>query len=260
MTMKKKWFFKIVFIGFLASFAVSSNTFASVQSNLMEEGNTYYQKNDYQKAIDAYEKILNMGYESSTLFYNMGNAFYREGQIGYAILNYEKALKLSPGDNDIQHNLALANTKTVDKINTMPSFFLFEWWESLLALFSLTGWTYLTYSFYALLLICVAFYFLVQKPKLQRYIFFAGLGSLGLMIISTVLLIIVLNRDVNIKSAVVVEQVANVKLSPDSKSNDAFVIHEGLKVSVEDSVDDWLEIRLQDGKVGWLPKSDLRMI
>ena len=72
----------------------------------MQQGNQYYQKQQYESAIQSYSKVLNEGYESAELYYNLGNAYYREGKLGYAILNYERALKLSPGDDDIQHNLS----------------------------------------------------------------------------------------------------------------------------------------------------------
>lgn len=235
-------------------------SFASEVDHLMQQGNNYYQKKEYQKAIDSYNNILSEGYTGTAVYYNLGNAYYREGKLGYAILNYQRALKLSPGDNDVQHNLALANSKTIDQINTLPSFFLFEWWESLLALFTITGWTYTAYIFYILLLISIGLYFFVKGPKYQRYSFFAGLISLSLLIITSALLIVKLNKELNIKNGVIVEQAVTVKQSPDPKSSDAFVIHEGLKVKIEDSVDNWYEIQLQDGKVGWMPKNDLRVI
>ncbi len=238
----------------------SSFTFASQVEDLMKQGNEFYQNKQYDKAADTYQKIINMGYEGTSLYYNLGNAYYREGKLGYAILNYEKALKLSPGDDDIIHNLTIANTKTVDKIDTLPKFFLFQWWESLLTLFSLTGWTYTAYLFYILLLASIGLYFFAKKPGIQRYSFFSGLISALLLIITAALLLINLNRELNIKNAVVVSPIAAVKLSPDPSSNDAFVIHEGLKVRELDQVDSWIKIRLQDGKEGWINQSDIAAI
>ncbi|HKB87832.1 MAG TPA: tetratricopeptide repeat protein [Ignavibacteriaceae bacterium] len=226
----------------------------------MEQGNQYYQKQQYDKAIQDYSKVLNEGYESSELYYNLGNAYFRKGNLGFAILNYEKALKLSPGDEDIQHNLALANSRTIDRINTLPDFFLFQWWESFLALFTFSGWVYLSYIFYILLTVLIISYFFTHHPDLQRISFFSGIGVLFLLLISISISIIKYNREFNIKNGVVVQQSATAKLSPDADSKDAFVIHEGLKVKVEDKVDNYYRITLNDGKQGWLPQSDLKMI
>ncbi len=245
------------FILFLFLFSVQM--FAQPGS-FMVQGNQAYQKQQYDKAIQEYEKVLNEGYESAELYYNLGNAYFRKGNLGYAILNYEKALKLSPGDEDIQHNLALANSRTIDRINTLPDFFLFQWWESFLALLTFSGWVYLSYLFYILLTGLIVFYFFTRRPDLQRLSFFSGIAILFLLIISISISIIKYNREFNIKNGVVVQQSATAKLSPDADSKDAFVIHEGLKVKVEDKVDNYYRITLNDGKQGWLPQSDLRMI
>src|SRR4030067_739575 len=159
---------------------------------------------------------------------------------------------LSPGDEDIKHNLAIANLKTIDKLESLPKFFLFEWWEGLLALFTASGWTIISYIFYLLLILSIAFYFYVRNTFQQKVVLISGLAGFILLILSSTLLVIKLNKELNIKNGVVVENTVNVKLSPDSGSNDAFIIHEGLKVKLEDKVDKWIKIRLEDGKVGWI--------
>ncbi|NCS89373.1 MAG: SH3 domain-containing protein [Ignavibacteria bacterium] len=72
--------------------------------------------------------------------------------------------------------------------------------------------------------------------------------------------VIKFNREVYLIKGIVVENTVTVKLSPDHKSGDAFIIHEGLKVKLEDTIDDWVKIRLPDGKVGWLQRNDLEII
>ena len=64
----------------------------------------------------------------------------------------------------------------------------------------------------------------------------------------------------NIKNGVIIEPSVIAKVSPDKDSNDAFVIHEGLKVRLEDNIGDWYKIRLQDGKIGWANKQDIKVI
>lgn len=255
----KSLIYKISVVLALTVFMTGS-LFASQVDNLMKQGNDFYQQKKYENAIAAYQILADEGYEGVALFYNLGNSYYRDGKIGYAILYYEKALRISPNDDDVQHNLAIARAKTVDKIDTLPQFFIFQWWESLLALFSVTGWTYLSYFLYLLVLISAGTYFFARNNKWQRYSFLGGLAISIILIFSVILLIVNLNRELNIKQGIIIKPVISVKLSPDPNSNDAFVIHEGLKVQLEDKVDDWVKIRLHDGKIGWLPEDDVAAI
>jgi tetratricopeptide (TPR) repeat protein len=245
---------------FVFSFLIINVMSASQIDDLMKQGNAAYQNGNYQNAISDYEKLVNDGYEGVSLYYNLGNAYYKDGKLGYSILYYEKALKLAPNDDDIQHNLAIANSKTIDKINTLPRFFIFQWWESLLSFFSVKGWTYFTYVLFILILAAAGVYFFIKNPLIQRYSFFGGLAILVLFILSAVMLAINVNRQLNVKNGIIIAQAVSAKLSPDTKSNDAFVIHEGLKVKMEDKVDDWVKVRLNDGKIGWLPQNDIAQI
>lgn len=61
-----------------------------------------------------------------------------------------------------------------------------------------------------------------------------------------------MNKEFNTKDGVIIETSVIVKSSPDYSSKDSFQIHEGLKVRIEDNVDDWVKIRLDDGKIGWI--------
>jgi len=244
----------------LAVVILSSSMWAESAEAMLKRGNEFYIEKDYNKAIEAYENLTEQGYESPELFYNLGNSYFRIGKLGYAVLYYEKAHKLAPSDEDINHNLAFVNLQTVDKIETLPPFFLFEWWENLLALFSVTGWTIFTYIIYVLLLGIVVLYTFASGSFIQRLTVYGGLFTVLLLALSITILAVNVNRENNVKKAVVVEQTATAKLSPDNKSNDAFIIHEGLKVTVEDHLSNWIKVRLEDGKIGWLTNDNIRII
>lgn len=239
---------------------LTSAVLAQSAGAMLRRGNEFYQAKNYNKAIEAYENLAEQGYEGTELFYNLGNAYYRVGKLGFAILYYEKALKLSPSDEDAQHNLALANLQTADKIETLPRFFLFQWWESLLAFFSVSGWTIFAYIIYILLLTALIVYTFTRNPLVQRYSVYGSFVIIAILAVAITILTVNVNRENKVKRGIVVEQTVTAKLSPDDKSSDAFVIHEGLKVNIEDRVSNWLKVRLEDGKIGWLTRENIRVI
>ena len=248
----------IYLVLFLSMFTIRS--FASNIDEQMKQAGEYYRKGEIENAIKIYEQLLSEGYEGTSLYYNLANSYYRIGKLGEAILNYERALKLSPQDDDAKHNLAFANLSTVDRIQPLPAFFLFEWWESILASLTVNGWTYLAYSFFILLIISIVVYFFAKTVFQQKLILFSGLGILTIFLVIVALLIVKINREENVISGIVIEQSVTVKTSPDEKSTDAFVIHEGLKVNLEDKLDNWIKIRLADGKVGWIENNSVEKI
>ena len=132
---------KISLVNFLlAVFVLSFSTlFAQnpVVDSLVAKGNKAFLNKDYDTAISDYQKVLDQGYESSVLYYNLGNAYYKKGIMGRAILNYEKGLKLDPTNEDLIYNLKIANAHIVDKIDKVPEFFLLRWWKAFISIFSL---------------------------------------------------------------------------------------------------------------------------
>ena len=252
----KKYLLQIILV-----LIMTSSSFAIVDVNsVMQKGNEFYKNNQYQLAIDEYNKLREQGYEGTSLYYNLGNAHYRLGKVGFAILYYEKALKFSPGDEDAKHNLTLAKLNIKDKVDTLPQFFIFNIWEGLLASFSVSGWTIVVYIVFILLLICINAYFFSRSSTQQRFSFFSGVGFSVLLILTIILLTVKMNKEYNIKDGIIVENIVTVKSSPDNSSEDEFVVHEGLKVRLEDKVDNWIKIRLADGKVGWIMEKNIGQI
>lgn len=252
----KKYLLRIILTIFLI---FSSTSLADVKS-VMQKGNDYYKNNHYQLAIDEYNKLIEKGYIGTSLYYNLGNAYYRLGKVGYAILYYEKALKFSASDEDVKHNLVLAKLNIKDKVDELPPFFIFNIWEGLLASFNISGWTIIVYIIFILVLVSIVAYFFAYSSTQQRLSFFTGVAFSVLLFLSIIFLTVKMNKEYNIKDGIIVENVVTVKSSPDTSSKDEFVVHEGLKVKLEDKVDIWIKIRLTDGKVGWVLEKNLRKI
>lgn len=228
-------------------------TFADVNDLLMN-ANQFYKSQNYDNAITAYEEVLSQGYAGASVHYNLGNSYYRIGKIGLAILHYEKALKYAPNDDDIIHNLQLASMKTVDKVEAVPQFFLFGVWESVISIFTIDGWAIVAYVLFILLLLAFGLIFFLRSVSIKRNVFFFSLPFLILFIFSVFIFLGKLKIDKEIKYGIILENAVNVKAAPDENSSNIFVIHEGLKIKIEDKVDIWVKIRLIDGKVGWINK------
>jgi len=226
----------------------------------MKKANEYFISGDYLNSIALYEELVSKGYKGASLFYNLANAYYRTGKIGLAILYYEKAKIIEPFDEDINHNLNFVKLQTKDKIEKLPEFFLFEWWESTLSFFNVNQLTIVVYVIFILILTLILLYIISKNFKVRRLSFYSSIFTALLLLFSLVILTVKINREYNLKFGIILSQSVIVKTSPDPISKEAFIINEGLKVKIEDQVDNWYKIRLEDGKVGWVDKNTLGII
>jgi tetratricopeptide (TPR) repeat protein len=232
------------------------------QSNdtIWETANKLYIEGKFDQAIETYLKINNSGYESAELYYNMGNSYYKTNKIAKAVLYYEKALHLSPNDEDIRFNLELANRYVVDKIEKIPVFFITNWITSIRNLFSANKWAVLSIIFFFTTLIFVTIYLISRKYGLKKLSFWISLLFIVLFLSSLYFSYKQKQVIINDNTAIIMSPSVTIKSSPDTSGNDLFVLHEGTKVWVLDQISDWREIKLSDGTKGWLKVTDLEII
>ncbi len=250
----RRWlFFSVMFIFSVAGFAAGEKEFIA-------RGNKAYTDGFYANAIESYKKVIASGYESPELYYNLGNAFYKLNEFPNAILYYEKALRLDPGNEDIDFNLRVANSKIFDKIEPIPELFYKRWYRSLIGLMPVDGWAWMGVSVFIMALIAGIFYFVASGLFLRKAGF---LGGIGLLILSMVFIFFAwdgYNRMRHDREAIIMSPTITVKSSPDEKSVDLFVLHEGTKIQLIDNIGAWYEIRIDNGSVGWLPVSSFEKI
>lgn len=241
----------LIAIVFISLFLAQITT-AQTPDELMNKASVEYQNENYAGAIEYYKNVLKQGFESGVLYYNLGNAYFKNGQLGYAIFSFEKALKLEPNDEDINYNLRIANSRTMDKIEEVPSIFILNWWNGLVTIFSLNTLAIFVLLFYLVLLTSILFYLYTRSGFVQKLTFFSGSISLSVFILFIVLFVARYNREATTNYGILFQKVYSVKTSPDQKASDAFIIHEGIKFTIEDHVNNWTKIRLNDGKIGWI--------
>ena len=224
------------------------------------EADSAYVRGQYQQAIADYEALLKQG-GSAELYYNLGNAYYRTENVTKAVLNYERALQLSPGDRDIRFNLQIARSKTIDKIVPESEMFFITWYHALVNLMSVDAWARVALISLALVIVLLLVYLFASRIWLRKVGFFCGLVLLVLFVLSN---IFAWQQKQNLlfrKGAIIMEPSVTVKSTPAKNGTDLFILHEGTKVSITDSsMRGWLEIRIADGKEGWVERNKLEEI
>ncbi|MBE0637375.1 MAG: SH3 domain-containing protein [Bacteroidales bacterium] len=239
---------------------VSFNAKADDKLILMEQANKFYNEGDFIPAIETYETILNSGFESSALYFNLGNAYFKVNNLPMAILNFERAKKITPYDPDILFNLELANSRIVDKIEPLPEFFIFTWWKLLVNSRSLDQWATISVICFLFILLMILIFLLSRVIWLRKFGFWMGIV---LIVVFAGSFTLANQRYIQFRKqaeAIVFTPTVTVKSSPRDNSTDIFVIHEGIKVQITNQVGEWFEIRIPDGSKGWIRESDFRRI
>ena len=224
------------------------------------EADSSYVRGQYQQAITQYETLLKQG-ASADLYYNLGNAYYRTENIPEAVLNYERALLLSPGDRDIRFNLQIARSKTFDKIVPESEMFFVTWYRSLVSMMSVDGWARTALVALALTIILLLVYLFSERIWLRKAGFFGGVALLVLFVGANIFAWQQKKDLLNRKGAIIFAPAVTVKSTPAANGTDLFILHEGTKVVITDgSMKEWKEIRLADGKEGWIESKHIRVI
>ena len=224
------------------------------------EADSAYVNGNYQKAITQYESLLKQG-ASAEIYYNLGNAYYRTENITRAVLNYERALLLSPGDGDIRFNLQIARSKTIDKIVPESEMFFVTWYRSLVNMMSVDGWGRTALVSLALVIVLFLVYLFSARVWMQKVGFFGGGVLLVLFVVSNFFAWQQRQNLLYRQGAIVVAPSVNVKSTPAQNGTDLFILHEGTKVIITDgSMKNWREVRLADGKKGWIESKKIEVI
>ncbi|MDR3142596.1 MAG: tetratricopeptide repeat protein [Tannerellaceae bacterium] len=223
-------------------------------------GDSAYIKNDYATAIQVYEKLLQQG-ESAEIYYNLGNSYYKSGDIARAILNYERALLLKPGNEDIRINLEIVRNKTVDKIDAAPEIFFISWMKLLISSVSINTWASLGIAFFILLIVSLYLFIFSKQVKMKKIGFISSIVCLLFVVCANMFATYQKKTLMNRNTAIIISPSVTVRSTPNENGTSLFILHEGSKVIIKDnSMKNWKEITIEDGKVGWLPSSDIEII
>jgi Tetratricopeptide repeat/Bacterial SH3 domain len=227
---------------------------------LFRSGNQHYADGDFKTAIQQYEKIVTSSFVSEVVYYNLGNAYFKDGQLGKAILYYEKAHRLSSGDREIRDNLGFAKTRISDKVEKPPEGFLLTQSRRLLNLLPLDVETFLAVICFVAANGCFTLFVLGPSPSLSRLALYAAFGLLALFLLFGASNLFRIYQSETTREGVILTDKVDVLSGPSTDNPTLFSIHEGLKVRIENEVQDWLQISLENGWNGWVKRETLGMI
>ncbi len=255
MKRKKAGGMRILMLAVMTVF-VSASANAITKKNADDE----YKKGNYQQAIRDYEELLKKG-PSADLYFNLGNSYYRTDNITKAVLNYERALLLSPGDDDIRFNLQMARSKTIDKITPKSEMFFVTWYKTLVNFTSVDGWAKTAIMSIAVALVLVLCYLFGRNVLLRKVGFYGAVVLVVLFILSNIFAYeqkCILTHNTG---AIVISPSASLRKTPVANSEYGAIIHEGTKVEIiDDTMKDWKLIKLEDGREGWVQTTQMERI
>lgn len=233
---------------------------AEANETLFSEATENYNSGDFQGAIDKYVSILKSGSESSSLYYNLANAHYKLNQLPESIYYYEKSLMLNPNNEDAKNNLIFAQQMVIDNIVPLPKTWFKELSDSFTGLFSLNTWAIISILSVWGVVVSFLLYYFLQATILKRIFFVL---TLGMLVVGVGTYFIADFHKKNIedqKYAILFDKTVRIFSEPNSYSSEAFTLHEGTKVKIIEKLDDWVKIKLADGKEGWMKETSLRTL
>ncbi|GAA3644317.1 SH3 domain-containing protein [Flavivirga jejuensis] len=244
---------------YIVSFLLSLTAFSQNQA-LFEKANALYNEGKYAEAIDNYKVILDTKNHSADLYFNLANAHYKLNSIAPSIYFYEKALQLAPDDADIKNNLSFAQNMTIDAVDVIPEAGLSKLIKNITNTMSFDNWARMAIGLVFCFVVLFLIYYFAYSTLNKRLTFMGSIASLVLLCISLAFAFHKYNLDKKDNPAIVFAQESKVKSDPNPRSEESFRLHEGTKIQVLETYNDWKKIKLSDGKMGWVNSEDIKLL
>lgn len=236
-----------------AASAASAETVAEAESRALQD----YYAGKYERSAQAFQRILSIPIENEDVHYNLGCALFRLGKLGPAIYHFERALALSPSDEDARFNLetsrAMAGARVKDEIKGAGDEPL---WARLATALQLRSWAVL---FLGLWWAALGILFLLR--------FLSGPARAGLIAVNSLLFALTVAAGLGlgahvynqrrVQTCIVLPDQVEVREGPDATAKVSFRLHAGLRVRLQQSLNGWSRIRLANGLEGWLPEGEV---
>lgn len=237
-----------------------------------EAGIEAYNNRDYAAAVEAFERIVAVDYASADVYYNLANAYFKlgqtnssgrpfgEGELGRSVLNYERALKLDPTNDDARYNLDIAKDLTNDT-EAVPESLLVRAWNAVAGWMTTNGWARLSVAMLVVVAVLALLYLLHTSTAVRKVSFFVALVALVLFALATALSLTQRSAAIdNSRAVVIATDTTPVHSSPDSSSKIIRQPSQGVTVEVSRTEGEWSEVRFVDGEKGWIRSRSIEII
>jgi tetratricopeptide (TPR) repeat protein len=227
---------------------------------LFEQANTDYNEGNYHEALENYEQILNNGETSAALYFNLGNTHYKLNNIAPSVYYYEKALQLKPNDEDINNNLEFARNMVIDDIEEVPETGLSKMVNTTISKLGFDGWAWMALVSAFIFAIFFLLYYFSAGTKFKRLFF--GVSILFLIVsIGSVGFAYQQHASIqNSQYAIIFSEEVPVRSEPNLRSDELFLLHEGTKLEVLETFQEWIKLELSNGAQGWISKNEVKLL
>lgn len=241
-------------------FATFSASAAGNIDTLLSRAEMYYTQKQYDSALVLYMQVYDQNLHSADLFYNIGNTCFKSDDLAQSILWYERALLVNPKHHEARVNLEFANARQIDKVEVLPTGIVAQFFQKIHHYFSYSAWAVWSLVFLTLFLIGLVGFLFAQTVGMKKLSFGVGIFSLMVAIVCFTCATANKNAIENNNEAIITEPTITIKTEPNTTSADLVTVHEGLKVQFLKTYGEWANVRLLDGKEGWIRKDRVERI
>jgi tetratricopeptide (TPR) repeat protein len=218
-----------------------------------------YESGEFGDSAREYQALIDQGVRAPEVFYNLGNAAFRLGRLAEAILNYERALRLDPGDEDARHNLEFCRQRIADREEDRGHWVVsaYQGWTRAAGL---DGEAWLLLGLYLPGMVSLGIWIVARREVLRRSARFAALCLLGLALPAAAMVGLRATLAAGPPAAIIMVEKAEGRSGPGEDHAILFTVHEGLRVQVRNQSGAWAHVLLPNGINGWLPAASLQEI
>ncbi len=253
-----KHFMKIFIIAIV--FILSGVLFCGAESvdEVFFRANKHYDDGNFQEAAKLYEQLISQGVISGNMYYNLGNAYYKMGKKGKALLNYERAKKFIPNNEDLFANMSFIKS-TLDVEQPKQTYPVFQKiWRSIRNAVSIRTWFVISVILFFSVCFLLGIGFINYQFRRRSHMISGILAVL--FVVSLMLFIDGFNAGKHFKTGVVISPEADVRYSPSYSGVVAFKLVEGMKARIIRKQGPWTLIRLNKEKSGWIESESIEAV